>query len=99
MLIPPGRIKHEIPDSVGKLKNLEILDLSNNSIRNRTLPHSFENLVSLRELYLNGNPIGELPEFVSKLSNLIILHVRNTKIRKSQTLKKKLKEKSINIDF
>lgn len=87
----------EIIDSIGNLKNLKILGLNNNSIKR--LPHSFKNLVSLREMYIDGNPIGELPEFVQKLPNLTTLHIRNTKIRKSQNLKKKFKEKSINIDF
>lgn len=89
----------EIPDSVGKLKNLEILDISNNSVRNRTLPHSFENLVSLRRLSLVGNPIGMMPEFVFDLPNLVMLFIKDTKIRKSQNLKKKLKEKNIDVDY
>ena len=87
----------EIPDLIGNLKNLKILGLANNSIK--TLPYSFKNLVSLRELYLDGNPLDKLPEFVYDLPNLTILFLRNTKIRKSQNLKKKFKEKNININF
>ena len=84
-------------NSIGKLRNLRILDLNNNSIK--TLPYSLKNLVSLKELYLDGNPIEELPEYVINLPKLTILFVRNTKIRKSLTLKKKLKEKNISVNF
>ena len=87
----------EIPESIGNLKSLEILVLSNNFIK--ILPRSFENLVSLRELYLDGNSIGKMPEFVFKLPYLTILSIGNTKIRKSQNLKKKLKEKNIDVDY
>jgi len=87
----------ELPDLIGNLKNLKILGLANNSIK--TLPYSFQNLVSLRELYLDGNPLEKMPEFVYDLPNLTILFIRNTKIRKSQNLKKKFKEKNININF
>jgi len=90
---------NEIPDSIGNLRNLEILDLSNNSIRNRMLPNSLKNLVSLKRLSLRGNPIGEIPEFIFKLPKLTLLFIQNTKIRKSLTLKKKLKEKNIEVDY
>ena len=88
---------NEVPDSIGNLKNLEILSLTNNFIK--TLPYSFKNLVSLRTLTLDGNPIGEIPEFIFDLPNLTLLFIENTKIRKSQNLKKKLKEKNIDVDY
>ena len=52
-----GSRPQHIPDSLGKLKKLEELDMSNNSIQ--TLPDCFYQLTNLQRIILTDNPLQE----------------------------------------
>jgi len=95
ILILSDNILDEIPPSIGELKYLEIFGVSNNSIKK--IPHSFEKLVSLKRMFLDGNPLTYIPDYLYDLPKLISLFIRNTKINGIELLIKKFKEKSINV--
>jgi len=57
----------EIPESIGKLKHLQTLDLSYNQFK--TLPKSMERLITLKELSLNGNfNLDTIPSSIKTLA-------------------------------
>lgn len=68
----------ELPDSMGDLKELRILDLRCNLLKK--LPESFQNLSNLREFYLGANQFTSLPEWFDNLRNLRILSLINIKL-------------------
>jgi len=72
------------------LRNLEILDLSNNNFK--SIPKTFEKLASLKNLFLDGNPLKGIPGFVYELKKLLSLDIRNTNITESGILKNRLKK-------
>ncbi len=57
-----------LPDSIGDLENLHILDLSINSLT--ILPESIGNLDKLNELDVNNNQLATLPASLGNLVNL-----------------------------
>ncbi len=57
-----------LPESIGDLKSLQTLWLSNNNLR--TLPESIGQLSSLQTLYLDNNQLSTLPESIGDLSSL-----------------------------
>ncbi|MFT6997767.1 MAG: Leucine-rich repeat (LRR) protein [Cryomorphaceae bacterium] len=68
----------EIPEGVGFLKNLKVLDLSGNDFE--VLPSSFENLTNLEELFLNDDKFLKFEKNIpvlSTLPNLKTLHIEN----------------------
>ena len=68
-----------LPDSIGNLKNLRILDLSNNYLT--TLPESIGNLKNLEELNLSNNyGFSKLPESIGNLKNLRTLKLKRTNL-------------------
>ncbi|KAL2979506.1 hypothetical protein AAZX31_13G176300 [Glycine max] len=71
----------EVPDSVGNLKYLHSLDLSNTDIEK--LPESTCSLYNLQILKLNGcNKLKELPSNLHKLTDLHRLELMDTGVRK-----------------
>lgn len=58
----------ELPESIGKLKQLRLLDLSHNQLT--TLPESLAQLVELESLSLGDNRFTSLPEHLGKLRKL-----------------------------
>jgi Leucine-rich repeat (LRR) protein len=60
-----------IPDEIGQLKNLEVLDLS--LVELASLPDGVGQLESLRTLALRQNPLTSLPESLGLLQNLVSL--------------------------
>ena len=64
----------KIPESIGKLKSLKLLDLSKNQLQE--LPDSLESLTSLNTLNLNNNQLKNLPQSIVNLKNLRHLSLR-----------------------
>ena len=57
-----------VPEALGKLKHLFILDLSGNQLEN--LPDSLKNLTKLETLILSKNKFSEIPEWISEFEQL-----------------------------
>jgi len=68
-----GKGYSNITDNIGNLKNLEILDLSYNSIV--SLPKGISGLKNLRELDLHSNDLISIPEEIGNLKNLRELRI------------------------
>ena len=80
---PPSKVT-SLPGMIGKLQNLEELDLGRNRIK--SIPSQIASLQKLRRLALDYNDIHELPPFVGNLKNLRELSVcanRGIKLPKS----------------
>jgi hypothetical protein len=67
-----GRLT-KIPSSIGRLRNLELLDLRNNQLT--SLPTTIGNLTKLKYLNLDNNPIRIIPESIGHLSKLTTLEL------------------------
>jgi len=64
-----------LPDSIGKLRNLKYLYLSHNPLT--ALPESLGELENLEELYLSDIKLKCLPESIGRLNNLKYIDVSN----------------------
>ncbi len=70
---------HHLPDSIGNLLNLEVLDLAGTQIQ--SLPESIGYLENLQVLNLSSCPrLQILPESIGKLKNLRILALAHSSI-------------------
>ena len=67
-----GKNLEELPESIGNLCYVEMLDLSNNVLR--SLPETIEMLRHLRELDIAENNLSALPRCLGKLERLRILN-------------------------
>ena len=67
-----------IPDSIGDLSSLQVLDLSTTQVS--SLPNTIGNLSSLQRLDLSATQINSLPESIGCLSNLQSLDLSTTQI-------------------
>jgi Leucine-rich repeat (LRR) protein len=68
----PSKV-NSLPGTIGKLQNLEVLDLGRNGIKR--IPSQIASLQNLKRLALDYNDIHELPPFVGNLKNLQELSV------------------------
>ncbi len=68
-----------LPGSIGKLKNLEKLEISCNQIE--TLPEAIGNLTNLDVLFISSNQIETLPEAIGNLTNLSGLFISSNQIK------------------
>ncbi|KAF7806037.1 plant intracellular Ras-group-related LRR protein 9-like [Senna tora] len=66
---------HGLPIAIGKLTNLEVLNLSSNFSDLRELPETFGDLTNLRELDLSNNQIHALPDTFGRLDYLVKLNL------------------------
>jgi Leucine-rich repeat (LRR) protein len=69
---PPSKVT-SLSGMIGKLQNLEVLDLGRNGIKG--IPSQIASLQKLKRLALDYNDIHELPPFVGNLKNLQELSV------------------------
>ncbi|XP_022033828.1 disease resistance protein RPV1 [Helianthus annuus] len=69
----------ELPEDIGQLEYLEVLDLTRSKIKH--LPDSICKLKHLRVLILDGCKVCKLPEDVGQIDSLHTLDLRSTKIR------------------
>ncbi len=77
--LPAFRIRN-LPEAVGQLENLEILDLSYQAITQ--LPDALGNLSVLRQLRLPGNQVKRLPAGFLRLIRLEVTDLRQNPIGK-----------------
>ncbi len=68
-----------LPDWIGKLKNLQMLDLSGNKFK--TIPSEIWNLKNLKHLGLYNNAIEKLPDEIANLENLQKLDLTANQLR------------------
>lgn len=66
---------HGLPHAIGKLTNLEVLNLSSNFNDLKELPNTVGDLLNLRELDLSNNQIHALPDTFGRLDNLTKLNL------------------------
>ncbi|XP_057952025.1 plant intracellular Ras-group-related LRR protein 9-like [Malania oleifera] len=66
---------HGLPHAIGRLTNLEILNLSSNFSDMTELPDTIGDLTNLRELDLSNNQIRALPVTFGRLDNLTKLNL------------------------
>lgn len=64
-----------LPLAIGKLMNLETLNLASNFADLTELPETFGDLTNLRELDLSNNQIHALPDTFGRLDNLVKLNL------------------------
>ncbi|VVC97459.1 unnamed protein product [Leptidea sinapis] len=69
------KLQRQVPESVGALKSLQALVLSDNDIEQ--LPASIANLDQLRSLLIHKNKLKTLPTQIIKLRNLTELSLRD----------------------
>ena len=75
-----NKLTGEIPEAVGDLTQLTILNLDNNKLTG-TIPAELGKLTQLTELRLNNNQLrGEIPEAVGNLTQLTGLRLNNNQL-------------------
>jgi len=81
-LIPPYENKNEfiIPNYINKLKNLEVLNLSNNNIK--ILPPEIGELTKLKKLIMNYTDFKILPKEIGHLINLQVIDFSFSSLKK-----------------
>ncbi|XP_020213883.1 plant intracellular Ras-group-related LRR protein 9 [Cajanus cajan] len=64
-----------LPIAIGKLTNLEVMNLSSNFSDLKQLPETFGDLINLKDLDLSNNQIHALPDTFGRLDNLTKLNL------------------------
>lgn len=86
----------ELPPSIGNLKNLKKLSLSNNKLK--LIPNEIGKLNNLRELFIDFNELVVLPDQIGNLRKLERLGLAGNKLARLPSSLKNLKAlKSLNL--
>jgi internalin A len=83
----------KLPSSIGKLKKLEVLSLSNNAFpeqRIRNFPKSMTNLKNIKNLDLSELRLKKFPQWICSLTALEVLDLRGNEITTLPDCLKKL---------
>ena len=67
-----------LPESIGKLTNVTMLNLSGNQLT--SLPESIGDLTNVTVLNLSGNQLTSLPESIGKLTNVTTLNLSRNRL-------------------
>ncbi|GKV09576.1 hypothetical protein SLEP1_g21056 [Rubroshorea leprosula] len=80
LLLSGNQLTGSLPDELGYLSNLEILQVDENNISG-PIPTSFANLNKTIHFHMNNNSIsGQIPPELSKLANLIHFFLNNNNL-------------------
>ncbi len=91
LVLSNNAIEGKIPESIGKLKVLEGLELGNNKIEG-SLPEGLGKLVNLNRLVLHENQLsGSVPSAVLALPKLRVLQLQNNQFGVDTELKEAMK--------
>ncbi|MDE5120130.1 MAG: putative Ig domain-containing protein, partial [Trichodesmium sp. St19_bin1] len=75
-----NQLTGEIPEELGNLSNLDLLNLEQNQLTGN-IPEELSNLSNLRILWLSENQLtGEIPEQLGNLSNLQVLDLYDNQL-------------------
>jgi len=69
-----------LPDQLGDLLNLKVLNLSRNQLDEKSFPQSMQRLQMLEEVNLSSNNLTEIPSFILDLPRIKVLHIAENKI-------------------
>jgi hypothetical protein len=75
---PAAKLTGPIPSEIGRLVNLQELDLQYNELT--SLPSEIEDLVNLQKLFLGSNQIASLPPEIGNMINLRALWINNNEL-------------------
>lgn len=78
----PNHSFTQLPETIGNLRDLEVLDLAGNRIH--TVPPAIGELEKLRKLNLSGNSIESLPDSISRLKNLKVLELKDNPLAEGE---------------
>ena len=80
LLLNKNQLTGEIPEELGNLSNLDLLNLEQNQLTGE-IPEELSNLSNLRILWLSENQLtGEIPEELGNLSNLQVLDLYDNQL-------------------
>ncbi|KAG5560025.1 hypothetical protein RHGRI_003342 [Rhododendron griersonianum] len=80
MDLSSNKFSGEIPESLGNLKGLQVLNISKNNLIG-VFPSSLANLTNLESLDLSRNLLsGEIPQQLTKLTFLSVLNVSHNRL-------------------
>ena len=78
--LPNNYLRGTIPDEIGTLTKLRVLDLSKNALSG-SFPVLLASLTELTDIYLNNNTFtGKIPKSFENLTNLKSLHIQYNKM-------------------
>ena len=69
-----------LPDQLGDLLNLKVLNLSRNQLDEKSFPQSMQRLQMLEEVNLSSNNLTEIPSFILDLPRIKVLHIAENRI-------------------
>ncbi len=75
----PNQKLENIPRNILKFNNLKIISFKNNHLRHFNI---LGKIITLEQIHLNDNMIGNIPDEISNLKELVVLDLRGNRISK-----------------